>query len=145
MTETTNIRNEENYINSFWDWTPMNDCFLTFDGDWTGIRIGDIDGEVERNGHFLQIETKQVGEIIPLGQIRRIRARVNQGDTIIILYGEPNVPQEMELYKPHQIHAVVIDCAGDIEIVKRIIRGWFLWADANGVSSKFYRDHQTFA
>jgi hypothetical protein len=139
---TANLRSEENYVNSFWDWTPLNECFVTADGNWTGIRIGDIDGEVERNGHFLQIETKRVGQDIPLGQMKRIRARVSKGDTIIVLYGEPNVPENMELYKPHQTQAIILDCAGDIQIVKRVIKCWFLWADANGVSFKFYRDHQ---
>lgn len=90
-----NLRNPSNYLNSLWDWGRYNHCF-----GQTGIRITDIDGAVERNGHFLILETKRVGEKIPAGQIRLFNALCdNPRFEVLVIWGEPNAPVRCKFWR----------------------------------------------
>jgi hypothetical protein len=126
----TNLRSADGFRNSFWDWTPFNPCFITAKGQATNIKISDIDGSVERNGHFLIIETKRPNEEMKLGQKRYLRASVRRADTVILLVGNPNDPEFMWLARPNSDPKRIEPCG--INDVCRYVRGWFLWADANG-------------
>src|SRR5215831_4615524 len=128
--DMTNIRDQEKFLQSIWDWTPFNDCFIRADGSATGIKISDIDGHVERNGFWLRIETTEKSDVTQ-GQIRSIKRDVARGTMVIILIGQPNKPSEMRVYRPFSSEPRVV--------IERVlwwawvaVRGWFLWADANG-------------
>ncbi len=89
-----NIRNVGIFQGSFWDWSPFNDCF---EGS---IRISDIDGVVERKGHFLYIETKKAGTPITTGQRIMHDAWIKKGDSVLVIWGEHNQPQAAEIRWP---------------------------------------------
>ena len=48
-----NIRSVASYVRGLWDWTFLNPCFAP-----TKIKVADVDGIVERGGHFLWLEAK---------------------------------------------------------------------------------------
>ena len=129
MTDQSNIRNEDHFKEGFWEWSPYNDCFKSADGQPTGIRISDIDGHVERNGHFLWIETSQKS-LISIGQRRSIKHRILRGDTVVIIQGKPNQPTRMIVHKPHDAKGTEYE--GNERRLWRFFRGWMLWAEANG-------------
>lgn len=56
--QTRNIRSVSGFIRGMWDWTFLNDCFVLPNGERTKIRVSDVDGIVEKFGHFLFIEVK---------------------------------------------------------------------------------------
>lgn len=56
--QTRNIRSVAGFIRGMWDWTFLNDCFVLPNGERTKIRVSDVDGLVEKFGHFLFIEVK---------------------------------------------------------------------------------------
>lgn len=132
----TNLRNSRNFQNSFWDWTPLNVCFVTARGQETKIRISDVDGEVERNGHFLVIETKRPNEALGIGQQRQLSAKVRRGDTVLLLVGNPNEPEAMWFCRPNSERRELIKPC-DMSDIVRYVKGWFLWADANGFVDPF--------
>jgi hypothetical protein len=117
----SNIRNESSFTGSFWDWGPFNKLFKY------NIRISDIDGVVERNGHVLYIETKSAGVSIPEGQKRLHDAWIKKGDTVLIVWGDPNQPQRATLR--HGVCNEEHDTC-DMTDLDSIISRWFAWADS---------------
>ena len=78
----------------FAEWLPAG-----FDGhfDWdflkmafTGTKIEpmDFDAVIERNGHFLVLETKEAGKSVPLGQAITLRTAWRKGFTVIHVEGK---------------------------------------------------------
>lgn len=120
------IENIKAFIEALWDWSFLDDCF----GD-TGIRVGDMDGIVERNDWKLCLETK--GPCVPVkdGQLRTFRSLVKDGWTVLIIWGKRNQPEAMQIWYPHeeQPRAKIKATENDI---KDIVRRWFNWANANG-------------
>lgn len=124
----TNIRNADSYMGSFWDWTAYNDLFSP-----TKIRISDIDGVVERNGHFLYIETKSPGAEITTGQRIMHDAWIKKGDSVLVIWGDANRPERACLrwrgkaweYSP---------C--NESTVREIIRRWFHMANTGVAHGK---------
>jgi len=98
-----------------WDWAPYNDCFDR------GIRISDIDGVVENNCHFLFIEGKPPGILLPKGQYL-LHSRLPRARSIIsvVLRG----------YPPREVVGWDIvdggDFNGDINGFKQFLRDWYL-------------------
>lgn len=113
----SNIRNNENYANSFWDWSFLNDCFGT-----TGIRVSDLDGAVERKGHLLILETKLPGQNVPVGQSRMFDALRAQGASVLIIWGHRN-QTEAVCWWPRKV------VPATNEHVRYFVRQWFEWAD----------------
>jgi hypothetical protein len=91
-----NIRSRETVAERLWDWEFLN-------GALPGkIRPMDIDGIVEKNGHFLVLEGKPVGQNIPYGQRLTLERLAAQDETsVLILYGEPGDPEKMKLMGYH--------------------------------------------
>lgn len=117
----TNIRNGETYVRSFWDWTPLNECFAP-----TRIRVSDVDGIVERRGRFLWIETKYPGEPIEEGQRIMHEAVLKTGRfTVLLIWGDLNNPIKYRLLH----RGAAEDGLGGWPGVKAVVRRWFEWAN----------------
>ena len=56
------INDQPKFVESLWNWDILKGCF------GNGIKPTDIDGLVERNGHFLLLEAKNPGKEVPVGQ-----------------------------------------------------------------------------
>lgn len=115
----TNLHDPNSYLTSFWDWTPFNECFSP-----ARLKIGDIDGIVERNGHFLIIETKRPNAQLSTGQDIMFSKLVKLPEfNVLIIYGEANMPVRYQWYgypvKP-----------ANLDTIRRLIRRWFLYADS---------------
>ncbi len=96
------IENERAFLDGIWDWAILDGCF----GE-TRIKPTDIDGLVERNGHFLMLECKSPGVPVKQGQAMMLNRAVTTGFfTAMIVWGEQN--------KPEKLH--IIGAMGNIEI-----------------------------
>lgn len=110
------------YCKKLWDWAFLDDCFAN------NIRVTDIDGFVERNGHYLVIETKSPGVLIPVGQRRMFQWMQYSGSiTVIIVWGRPQSPYSIEIN--HPIKGTRIVEPASITDLKEIVRGWFRYAN----------------
>lgn len=110
------IHNMEAYTKNLWDWGFLDECFGA-----TRIRLTDIDGIVERNGHFLIIEAKSLGKEIPTGQkIMFDHLTKNPNWTVLIIWGDaPDEPTTCMVWgKPKQYIATR-------EVIKTIVSQWF--------------------
>lgn len=85
------IRNKDAFDAQQWDWGFLDGCFGN-----TNIRVTDVDGLVERNGQFLMIESKGAGVPIPLGQKIMHDQWVRRGNSLLVVWGEPNIPLRIE-------------------------------------------------
>jgi hypothetical protein len=121
MTIRTSHPNCE-YCKKLWDWGFLDDCFSHH------IRVTDLDGFVERNGHLLVLETKSPGASIPIGQQRMIAAMHASGSiTIFIIWGQPQRPEQIEVYHPVKGRKVVDPAT--IDDLKSLVRGWYRYAN----------------
>lgn len=129
MTMRWDCRDKGCYLNkSMWDWAIFDGCF----GD-TRVKPTDVDGLVERNGHFLLIETKgdSVGGL-NRGQHITYKQAANLGRvTVLVLYGHRNNPTRMTVIAPGGDVTVYKDCT--LEDVRAFVRRW--WAAANGIEA----------
>ena len=117
------IRNMNSFISSLWDWKILDGCFGN-----TKIAVSDIDGVVERNGYTLFLETKRPGVPIPLGQhIMFDRWRKTGFATVIVIFGEANNPQEMQIYWKDKIYP---KRPADVDTLRQAVTSWFEYADA---------------
>jgi hypothetical protein len=70
-----------------WDWdegtAPYGPCFPR------RISWGDLDGEVEINGHFLVLEGKRSHQSVTGGQKYAMDARIADGRVVYVVYGDP--------------------------------------------------------
>lgn len=109
-----NIRDQQKFLDTIWDWTPFNECFTP-----TKIRITDIDGAVERGGHFLFIETKLPAQDIPLGQRLMYDAlAASPFIHVLVIWGKPNQPEAYQLWG-YAMHK------GGMDDVKDMVTRWF--------------------
>lgn len=119
-----NIRNKFAHQNSFWDWSPLNECFGA-----TNIRVTDIDGFVERKGRFLVIETKKPGEEIPQGQSLTFAAMADTGlFTIIVIWGKHNAPEQIGVITRRRDSNKHYQ-QGSVSLLQKIVSEWFNYAD----------------
>lgn len=117
------IRNPEFYANGFWDWSILNGCFGN-----TKISPTDIDGCVERKGRKLFLETKRPGTPIPYGQELTLLSCVDDGHTVIIVWGENNIPQKLRIITP--FYDDTRDA--DLEVLRSLVSQWFEMAEDKG-------------
>ena len=108
------IRNLDVYVSQLWDWGFLDSCF-----GGTKIRVSDLDGIVERNGYFLIIEAKSSGARIPTGQkIMFDKFAAMPKCAVLVVWGEPNKPEMMQLWGEPQREATIRD-------VQDVVTGWF--------------------
>lgn len=125
------IHNLDAYVHALWNWDCLDGCF----GD-TLIKVGDIDGIVERNGHFLLIEAKGNDKQIGKGQRILLDHLVDIGCfSTLVVWGKPQEPTAIELttefgkrrmYRP-----------ADIRIMREIVSSWFRFAEAGSAGRGF--------
>lgn len=98
------------------DWGLFDDCFPG------RIKIGDGDGQVERNTHFLYFEWKRLDVAVKKGQTILYERRVTDGiSTVFWIFGPRDLPQELEVWTPHGRSARF---SADVELVRAAIRSW---------------------
>lgn len=120
------IRNKDTFMQNLWDWGFLDDCF-----GGTRIRITDVDGLVERKGHFLLIETKSPGKDIPRGQQILFDAIAKQPNWhILVIWGLPNVPTMAQIWGCKQIPA-------DEMRIREIVRRWYEYANREAWSMEY--------
>jgi hypothetical protein len=89
------INNPERFLAGFWDWGFLDKCF------GGKIKVSDLDGIVERRGHFLVLETKKKGVSIPSGQRIMFERMAKTGlITVIVIWGDKNATEEIQIYYP---------------------------------------------
>ena len=121
------VNNPELYMAGVWDWAILDGCFGR-----TKIRPTDIDGFVERNGHCLYLETKRPGANIPFGQRLTYRAWCSKGDSVIVIWGEKNKPQRIQVFSPRypppdgKVYAYA-----NLDKLKWLVSQWFDLVDRN--------------
>lgn len=116
------IEDPKRFVAGLWDWKILNGCF----GD-TKIAPTDLDGFVERNGFFLTIETKSPGVEVKQGQQLTFERRVQSGvDTVIVVWGETNKPQQYQIFAVNGI-SQRLTC--NLESFRDVVRRWFEYAE----------------
>jgi len=114
------------YIGEKWhDFTVLKGCF----GD-SRIMPTDIDGMVERNGHFLVIEFKPDGKSITTGQkimLRRL-SKLNEF-TVLVIWHEPCAVHEFKVPVAMQQFPDVTIEETDIDGVRSVVKLWYQMAD----------------
>ncbi|MGH9249745.1 MAG: hypothetical protein ACRD0W_09565 [Acidimicrobiales bacterium] len=113
------------WINSrAWDWAILKGCF-----GMTGIEPTDLDGLVERNGHYLLLETKDATEHgLDVGQHITFSGLARDKDfTVIIIYGLRNQPERLTIFHP----GGGVDAAvpTNLQDTRARITAWFAAAD----------------
>jgi len=106
------------------DWLWMKGCF----GDT--IMPMDIDGMVERNGHFFAFETKGVGCMVPPPQQWTINALIKtRFFTVMVIWGDN--AEDWTVY----YHNGMSRSGNGKEDAKEILSSWY-----NFVNNKYNRD-----
>lgn len=109
---------------SMWNWAILHGCFGS-----TRISPTDVDGLVERNGHYLLLECKGA-KVTGLDTAQHIVFRGlarDHGVTVFVLYGDRNLPTRMTVFHP----------GGDVERIDKTdldgvrcrVKAWFAFAD----------------
>ena len=115
------IRSMAQYDRGIWDWSILDGCFGN-----TKISPTDIDGCIERRGHKLFIETKLPGVKLPFGQELTLYSLVNDGHTVLVVWGENDTPQRMKIITPFEDGE---EKPTDLEGFRSVVRNWFRMAE----------------
>lgn len=118
---------ENCYMDTLWDWSPFNDCF----GD-SGIKISDVDGIVERNGHFLILDGKRPNlrgqREISDGHRLLYRRLAIFGVSVIVFHGQPpSDVQYIRQWLPGGEFVQERPC--DLDGLRDLVAEWFVRAD----------------
>lgn len=110
------------------DWSWTKGCF----GE-TKITPMDFDGVIERKGNFILFETKKVGVPIPSGQLFTLQAAHRLGCfTIMLIHGKTE-PESFEVWYAGTSAKRQFN---GIEEARRIVSGWFTYANKNPQNKK---------
>lgn len=116
-----NIRDPKACNDGRWDWEFLNECFAP-----TKIRLSDIDGFVERNGHVLILEGKRPNAPIDSGSGQAFSTFIDLGvDDVLIVRGDPSPtgrPSICGLYSWRWQRSI----GSSIADVQRVVRNWFV-------------------
>jgi hypothetical protein len=119
------IHNKQAFMDALWDWAVLDGCFGN-----TNISPSDVDGEVERNGHFLVLEAKGPRAFVTQGQQIKFNRHAQRGDTVMVIWGEPGKPERLQIWRPYEGVQKLIPCT--LEMFRIAVSHWFEWADSNG-------------
>lgn len=133
------IRNKANFYHSLpagfdgeFDWDFLIPAF-----EPTKIQPMDIDGIVERNGHFLVFETKDEGKDIPVGQSITLNALHQLGVfTLFFLYGKNKQEfTKFEIAWPNTTEVLDIDLKDNPKaVILEYTKKWFYAANRKTAS-----------
>lgn len=85
------IRDEKAYLKGIWDWAILDGCFGN-----SKARMGDLDGIIERNGHFLVVEAKSPHASVPVGQGLMFSAMAKlPSHTVVVIWGDSGTVEKM--------------------------------------------------
>jgi len=126
MTMKHNCQNSCYMKTHMWDWAIFEGCFPP------RVSPSDIDGVIERNGHFLIIETKSADlDGIPRGQQITYEAFQRTGAvTILIMFGDRNAPSRAVAMLPSG--EVRQYPTTDLAEMREVMTRWYQWADQKG-------------
>jgi hypothetical protein len=119
----SNLRSRDAYRDAAWDWEFLNGCF-----GGTRIRPTDIDGMVERHGHFLFLEMKppnghlSKGQEIALEQLSCLPRHL-----VLIAWGDQETCRIDRVCVMVDGYSVDFPCT--TERFQRIVRDWYKTAD----------------
>jgi len=113
------IKNKDVYVANLWDWGFLDSCF-----GGTRIRVTDLDGLVERRGHFLYLEAKSPGKEVPIGQQIMFDHIVAAGNTVLVIWGQPNDPQAAQVWGSEVFIA-------DTAKIQQIVARWYQCAESD--------------
>ena len=119
----------ELFINGFWDWGILKGCFGS-----THIEPTDVDGLVERNGHFLVIETKNPDVLLKKEQVITFTNLIKTKKfTVIVVWGKKDKPEEMMIYYPSYELYNHIGWVGkkkaNLNDFRSVVKKWFNYVD----------------
>jgi len=121
------INNPEAFMGGVWDWAILDGCFGA-----TKIKPTDIDGCVERHGKVLYMETKRPGANVHDAQKYLHRAWVRKGDSVLIIWGEQNKPQHIQVlsprYPPPEGKTYKF---ASVEKLRELVAAWFKKVDGS--------------
>lgn len=109
------LRDRLSFAHAAWDWSCFDECFSG------AVRMSDIDGVVEANGHVLFVEAKPAYEPgLSVGQLRLFRTlselpRV----TVLVLFGTDGAPERWYRFHGEGMRHTTID------EVRRFIAAWY--------------------
>lgn len=118
------INNLKAFTGALWDWGILRGCF------GGSISPSDIDGMVERNGHFLYLEAKGRGVPIKYGQELAIKNRVRDGlSTFVVVWGDPGTPEGIRVYYPAPCARVDDHARGNLGTLRGLCERWYRYAN----------------
>lgn len=126
-----NIRSLRGFLKGLWDLSVYDDCFPKRN------RLGDIDGQVEIEGHVLQVEFKESLRAGTRGQeLKAIRMAKHCNITTVFVYGKQDQPEYYSIYKPEEVKAGNLKpdiVPANTAAVKKVFRDWAKWATENSL------------
>lgn len=131
------IRSLQQYLDALPDWTPINAVLPE------RIRVTDLDGIIERHGHFLVLDTKYPGSSIPRGQDILYQRLAQIGMTVLVIYahcrhqynesGEMVALGQMTVtgWWHYDSTGKRTLFQGDLAALQRIVQRWWAWANTD--------------
>jgi len=116
-------RNQPAGFDGIFNWKWTEGCF-----GHTTIRPMDFDGVVERYGHYLVFETKDLGVEIPQGQKITLAGLRNPKDFCVMKIWGKDEPEYFKITTLHKGHLIEIEGWG-VNEAREYIRKWFEWAN----------------
>jgi hypothetical protein len=129
---TNNLRDREAFSAGAWDYSIFNDLFPR-----PGMRFSDVDGRVEGNGYFLELEFKPTGKPIEGGQLKAYERRIRDDRTwVIYVWGPDGAPVQCQVLG---VDPVPAPC--DLESLRALVGAWIAWAESQPWAETLNRDH----
>ncbi|KKM95369.1 hypothetical protein LCGC14_1188930 [marine sediment metagenome] len=118
-----NLRDRRAYGDAAWDWSLLNGCF----GD-SKIRPSDIDGVIERKGHYLYLEAKPSRGHLGQGQRILLEGLCKQPNNIVIVvWGDNENPERMQIMQGGEVYPAQ---PTDRDGFRKAVADWYKMANA---------------
>lgn len=119
------IHNLSRFTDSLWDWGCLDGCFGS-----SAAALTDVDGLLERHGHFLMVEAKGPRARLPLGQrIMFSRLAAPRSFEVLVVNGDPGHPETLQVLRDGDWGpARPCDLAG----LRAAVADWWRRAEADG-------------
>lgn len=128
------INDPKKFVNSapagfdgVFDWRWMVGCFGK-----ASITPMDLDALIERNGHFLVLETKEVGVPIPYGQLLTLKQLYRLGCFTVLFIQGKGIPEFAKVWCEPGFHdGLKQPRFKEVDVMKcrEFVRQWWRYAD----------------